>query len=150
MPSALTRWEPFAELGELRSRFDRVFDELWDGRTLAAGKRVFRPSIDVVRENGNLVLRADVPGIKPDEVKVEVEDDVLTVSGEHREEKEEEGKHYICRERRYGSFERSLALPPGVDAKDIKATTHDGVVEVTIPLPPEAKKEKITITPTAG
>jgi HSP20 family protein len=150
MPSALTRWEPFAELGELRSRLDRVFDELWDGRTLAAGKRVFRPPIDVVRENGNLVLRADVPGIKPDEVKVEIEDDVLTVSGEHREKREEEGKHYIYRERSYGSFERSLALPPGVEAKDIKATTHDGVVEVTVRLPAEAKKEKITITPTAG
>jgi HSP20 family protein len=150
MPSALTRWEPLAELGELRNRLDRVFDELWDGRTLTRGKRVFRPAIDVVRENGNLVLHADVPGIKPDEVKIEVEDDVLTVSGEHNEEKEEEGRHYICRERRHGSFERSMALPAGVEAKNIKATTHDGVVEVTIPLPEAARKEKVTITPTAG
>jgi HSP20 family protein len=145
MPGTLTRWYPFAELGELRSRFDRMFEELADGR-----ERTWTPAIDVVRENGNLVVRADIPGIKPEEVKIEVEDDILTVSGEHEEHKEEKDKHYVRRERRYGSFSRSMALPPGVEAKSIKAKTHDGVVEVTIPLPKEAKKEPVTITPTAA
>jgi HSP20 family protein len=145
MPGVLTRWEPFAELGELRSRFDRMFDELTDGR-----ERAWTPAVDVERANGNLVVRADVPGIKPEEVKIEVEDDVLTVSGEHEERKEQKDKHFLRRERRYGSFSRSMALPPGVEAKKIKAKTHDGVVEVTIPLPKEAKKEKIEITPTAA
>ena len=145
MPGTLTRWYPFAELGELRSRFDRMFDEFADGR-----ERAWTPAIDVVRDNGNLVLRADIPGIKPEEVKIEVEDDILTVSGEHEEHKEEKDKHYVRRERRYGSFSRSMALPPGVEAKSIKAKTHDGVVEVTIPLPKEAKKEPVTITPTAA
>ena len=145
MPGTLTRWYPFAELGELRSRFDRMFDEFADGR-----ERAWTPAIDVVRDNGNLVLRADIPGIKPEEVKIEVEDDILTVSGEHEEHKEQKDKHYVRRERRYGSFSRSMALPPGVEAKSIKAKTHDGVVEVTIPLPKEAKKEPVTITPTAA
>ena len=145
MPGTLTRWEPFAELGELRSRFDRMVDELWDGR-----QRTFAPAIDVVHENGNLVLRADVPGIKPEEVKIEVEEGILTVSGEHKEKKEEKDKHYLRRERRYGSFSRSMALPPGVEAKQIKAKTHDGVVEVTIPMPKEEQKEKVTITPSAA
>ncbi len=145
MPGALTRWEPFAELGELRSRFDRMFDELTDSR-----ERVWTPAIDVVRENGKLVVHANVPGIKPEEVKIEVEDDILTVSGEHEESKEEKDKDFLRRERRYGSFSRSMVLPPGVDAKKIKAKTHDGVVEVTIPLPKEAKKETISITPTAA
>ena len=144
MAGTLTRWDPFTELSELRSRFDRIFDEFAGGR-----ERAWTPAIDVVRENGNLVVRADVPGIKPEEVKVEVEDDILTVSGEHEEHTEEKGKQYMRRERRYGSFSRSMALPPGVDAKTIKASTHDGVVEVTIPLPKEAKSEKVTITPTA-
>jgi HSP20 family protein len=144
MPGTLTRWYPFAELGELRSRFDRMFDELTDGR-----ERAWTPAIDVVRENGNLVVRADIPGIKPEEVKIEVEDDILTVSGEHEEQKEEKDKNYVRRERRYGSFSRSMALPPGVEATTNKAKTHDGVVEVTIPLPKEAKKETVTITPTA-
>jgi HSP20 family protein len=145
MPGALTHWEPFAELGELRSCFDRMFEELTDGR-----QREWTPAIDVVHENGNLLVRADVPGIKPEEVKIEVEDDILTVSGEHEERKEEKDKPFLRRERRYGSFCRSMALPPGVEAKKIKAKTHDGVVEVTVPLPKEAKKETIKITPTAA
>jgi HSP20 family protein len=145
MRATLTRWEPFAELGELRSRFDHIFDEVVSDR-----ERVWAPSIDVVRDNGNMVLRADLPGIKPDEVKIEFEDDILTVSGAHEERKEEKDKHFLCRERRYGSFSRTMALPAGVEAKKIKAKTHDGIVEVTIPLPKEAKKEKIEITPTAA
>jgi HSP20 family protein len=95
-------------------------------------------------------VHADVPGMKPEEVKIEVEDDVLTISGEHEERKEQKDKRYVRRERRYGSFSRSIALPPDVDAGKIEAKTHDGVVEVTVPLPEEAKKEPITITPTAG
>jgi HSP20 family protein len=145
MAGALTRWDPFAELGELRNRFDRMFDEFTDGHPHGR-----TPAIDVVRDNGNLVVRADIPGIKPEEVKIEVEDDILTVSGQHEEHKEEKDKHYVRRERRYGSFSRSMALPSGVEANSIKAKTHDGVVEVTIPLPKETKKETVTITPTAA
>jgi HSP20 family protein len=142
MRRASARWEPFSEL---RSRFDRMLDELNDSR-----QNERTPAIDVERENGNLVVRADVPGLKPEEVKIEVEGDILTVSGEHEERKEEKDKHYLRRERRYGSFSRSMALPAGVDAKEIKAKTHDGVVEVTVPLPKEAKKETVKITPTAA
>ncbi len=145
MPGTLTRWDPFTELGELRTRFDRLFDEWLDGR-----ERAWTPAIDVVREDGHLVVRADLPGIKPEEVKIEVEDDILTVYGEHRESKEEKDKHYVRRERRYGSFSRSMTLPKGVTAKDIKAKTHNGVVEVTIPLPEARKKETVKITPTAA
>ena len=145
MPETLTRWEPFTEFAQLRSRFDRILGDLVDG-----GERGWTPSIDVVREGGNLVVRADVPGIKPEEVKIEVEDDILTVSGKHEERKEEKDKQFLRRERRYGSFSRSMVLPAGVDAKKIKAKTRDGVVEVTIPLPKEVKKEAVTITPTAS
>jgi HSP20 family protein len=145
MAGTLTRWDPFGELGELQSRFDRMFDRWLDGH-----ERAWTPAIDVVRENGHLVVRADIPGMKPEEVKIEVEDDILTVSGEHTESKEEKDTNYVRRERRYGSFSRSMALPAGVDAKKIKARTRDGVVEVTIPLPKEAKKETVTINPTAA
>jgi HSP20 family protein len=144
MTGALTRWEPFGEVGDLRNRLDRMFDQM------ARPDRGWVPAIDVVRENGNLLLRANVPGIKPDEVKIEVEDGVLTVSGEHEESGEEKDADYVRRERSYGSFSRSLALPSGVDAGAIKAATKDGIVEVTIPLPPEASKDKVTITPTTS
>jgi HSP20 family protein len=144
MPGTLTRWEPFAELGELRSRLDRMFD------SFDSGQRGWTPAIDVVRSDNKLVVRADIPGIKPDEVKIEVEDDILTVSGAHEEKKEEKDKQYLRRERRYGSFSRSMALPPGVDAEKIKASTHDGVVEVTIPLPKEPETKKVEIKASAA
>jgi len=145
MPGALTRWDPFAEFADLRSRFDRMFDEMTNGH-----ERKWTPAIDVVRDNGNLVVRADVPGIKPEDVKIEIEEDVLTLSGEHEERKEDKDKQFVRRERRYGSFSRSVALPAGVDAKKINAKTHDGVLELTIPLPKEAEKQAVTITPTAA
>ena len=144
MPGTLSRWEPFAEFGELRSRLDR-----FEGRA-ELGDRAWAPAIDVVRENGNLVIRADVPGIKPEEVEIEVQDDILTVSGSHEETKEAKDKDYLRRERRYGSFRRTLALPAGVEAKKIKAKTKDGIVEVVIPLPKEPRKETVQIKPTAG
>jgi len=145
MPGTLTRWDPFAELGELRSRFDRMFDEWLDGR-----ERAWTPAIDVVRDDGHLVVRADLPGIKPEEVKIEVDDDILTISGEHEERTDEKDDNYVRRERRYGSFARSMALPGGIDAKKITASTRDGVVEVTVPLPKEATKEPVRITPTVA
>jgi HSP20 family protein len=145
MAGILTRWHPFDDLTEFRTRFDRLFDEIADRR-----ERPWAPAVDVIRDNGDLVLRADIPGIKPDEVKIEIEDDMLTVSAAHEETAEEKSKEYVRRERRYGAFSRSMVLPAGVEAEKIKAETRDGVVEVTIPLPKEAKKEAVTITPTAA
>ena len=144
MAGTLTRWDPFAELSELRTRFDRMFDQ-FDG-----AERAWSPAIDVVRDDGNLIVRADVPGTEAQDVKVEVEDDILTISGQHEEHTDEQHKHYVRHERRCGSFSRSIALPDGVDAKKIKANSHDGVVEVTIPLPKEAKKETVKISPAAS
>jgi HSP20 family protein len=104
----------------------------------------------VIRDKGNLVVRADMPGIKPEEVKVVVENDILTVSGEHEESKEEKDEKFVRRERRYGSFMRSIALPAGVDPDKVTATVKDGVLEVSVPLPEEAKKKAIEVKPTAG
>jgi HSP20 family protein len=141
MPGTLTRWDPFTELGELRSRLD----EWLDGR-----ERAWAPAIDVVREDGHLVVRADLPGVKPEEVKIEVEDNILTISGEHSESKEKKDGNFVRRERRSGSFSRSMTLPAGVNAKDIKAKSQDGVVELTIPLRKEGQKETVKVTQTAS
>jgi HSP20 family protein len=107
------------------------------------------PAIDVEHDYGNLLVHAKLPGIKPDEVKIDVQDNILTVSGEHREAKEEKEKNYLRRERGYGGFSCSMALHPGVDPKKIKAKTHDGIVDVTIPLP-RATKETVKITATSS
>jgi HSP20 family protein len=146
MPGVLTRWDPYGELAEIRSRFDRMFEELrpetrWQSM----------PAIDVERADGNLIMRADVPGFTPEEISIEVEDEMLTISGKHEEEKEEKGKHFLRHERRFGSFSRSIALPAGVDASKISAQTHDGVLEVKVPLPDQqGEHKKVTITAKAA
>ncbi len=142
MPGTPTRWDPHGELADLRSRFDRMFGD-WG----ALGGREFLPAIDVERDDGSLIVRADVPGFRPDEISIEVEDEMLTIAGKHEEAKETKGKHYLRQERRYGSFSRSIALPAGVDADKISAQTHDGVLEVKVPLPEEkGEHKKVTIS----
>jgi HSP20 family protein len=141
----ITRWEPFAELAEMRARFDRLFGDLVDGRD-----REWMPAVDVIRDDGQLVVRAEVPGIKPEEVEIKAEGGMLTISGKHEETSEEKEQEFVRRERRYGAFTRTMPLPDGVDPREITATTHDGVLEVRIPLPEEAATEPVTITPTAG
>jgi HSP20 family protein len=145
MAGAMTRWDPLADLVALRGRFDRLFDELGD-----RPERGWMPAVDIVRTNGRLVVRPDVPGMKPEDIKVEVEDGVLTVSGQYDESAEDKDEDVLRRERRYGVFSRSLVLPDGVETDSIQATTKDGVLEVTIPLPEEKGPEKVTITPSAG
>jgi HSP20 family protein len=140
MARTITLWEPFADLADMRMRFDRLLSDLADGEG-----REWTPAIDVVRDNGNLVLRANVPGIKPEEIVIKVEDNVLTISGEHEETSDEKEETFVRRERRYGAFSRSMALPKGVDPKKIGAKTTEGVLEVTVPLPETAAPEPVTI-----
>ena len=141
MATELTEWRPFSDFAELRHRLDQAFRDLSEG----AQHGGWSPSVDVVRKEDQLVLRADLPGIKPDEVKIDVEGDVLTVSGEHQEESEEKKEHYMRRERRYGSFSRSMVLPKGAQADDVEAKCEDGVLEVTIPVPKAEEKQKIEV-----
>lgn len=145
MPAPLAPWTPLAELSELRSQLDRAYQQPSDG-----AHHTWMPAIDVERNKNHLIVRADIPGVRPDEVKIEAQDGVLTIPGKHEEREEQKGKTYLRRERRYGSFTRSTALPERVDPSNIKANTKDGVVEVTILLPSPTKKEPVTITPTAA
>ena len=143
MATALTRWDPFSDLTELRDRFDRAFGEMSNG-----DERIWAPRVDLVREKERMVLHADIPGIKPEEVDISAEDGMLTLSGKHEETKEKKEKHYLLRrERRYGSFSRSMPLPEGVDPKTIEADVKDGVLEVSIPVPAEKGAEKVKIKP---
>lgn len=142
----LMRWQPFADLDDLRARFDRLFADIGDGERGGT----WRPDIDVAEAEGKLEIRVDVPGIKPEEIKVEVEDDVLTISGEHAEEHERQGRRFMRRERRYGSFARAIGLPENVKRDEIDATCHDGVLEVTVPFAEAPRHETRTITPKAA
>jgi HSP20 family protein len=145
MASSLTHWTRFPELSELRSRFDRVLDEAASGE-----ERTWSPRVDLVRDEDRIVLRADVPGIKPEDIEVSIEEGVLTVSGEHEESTEEKREKFIRRERRFGSFSRSLTLPQGVDPESVEAECTDGVLEVTIPAPERPESRKVEIKPKSG
>ena len=140
MARSMTLWEPFTDLAELRARIDRAFVDFTDSEA-----RAWAPPMDVIREDGELVMRADVPGIRPEEIDVEVQGDQLTVSGKHSEEHEVSDDHYMRRERRSGAFMRSLRLPDGCDASKIKAETHDGVLEIHIPVVEKPEPSKIAV-----
>ena len=146
MSNTLIRWPGWGDYPELRHRLDQFFDEFSGGETPTKLAK-----LDVIEDEGKLILRAEMPGIKPDDVKIEVADDVLTVHGEHEESKggktKDAGKRFIRRERSYASFTRSVALPPKVDPSKIEATCHDGIVEVTVPLPEPGAGKVVQITP---
>ena len=144
MTRTITGQGPFNVPSELRSEFDRLFGKLSDGHHGSI------PAIDMIREGRRLIVRAEVPGIEPEEIEIRIDGATLTISGKHEESSEEKRQQFVQRERRYGAFARTIVLPAAVEPKKIKATTHDGVLEITVPLRKEAAAEPVTITPTAG
>jgi len=145
---ALVRWEPARELSSLQSEMNRLFNTFFETPTTGGNGGAARrwiPSMDVVETDEHFVLRADLPGLSEDDVSIELEDDVLTVSGERRAEREEKKEGFYRVERSFGHFRRSLTLPEGVDADAISATFDKGVLEVRIPKPEERKPRKVAI-----
>jgi len=140
--------DPFATLRRMSTEFDRLFEEAafptakWSlFRTQPALKATnWLPQIDVFERDNRLVTKVDLPGMKKDEVKVEVNEGYLTISGERKIEVDtKKGEFYRC-EREYGSFYRAVPLPDGVKFDDVKASFADGVLEVSVPVPVTAKK----------
>lgn len=103
------------------------------------------PAMDLVDTEDNLVLRADLPGMSDDDLKIEIREGVLTLSGERRAEHDEKGEGFHRVERSFGSFSRSLSLPEGIDPKAVEASFNDGVLEVRIPKPDEFKPTQVRI-----
>ncbi len=146
---ALVRWEPARELQTIQQEMNRLFGTFFDSpTTAAAGNNAARrwiPAVDLVEEEDRFVLRADLPGVGEQDVKVELEDDVLTVSGERKAEHEERKEGHYRIERSSGRFSRSLTLPEGVDPESIQAQFDKGVLEVRIPKPEERKPRRVAI-----
>ena len=139
----LIRWQP----APLQTEMNRLFGSLFDSPTLAT--RRFSPPMDLVENEASYVLRADLPGLRAEDVKIEFDHDVLTISGERRSEQEISENGYRRVERASGSFARSLTLPAGVDASKIEASFTDGVLELTVPKPEQSKPHRIAISATA-
>jgi HSP20 family protein len=140
---ALIRWEPVP--------MHRLFNTLFDTPTVAAAPaRRFAPATDLIESDSHYILRADLPGLSEDDVNVELDGNVLTVSGERRSSNEDRKAGYYRVERTYGSFRRSVRLPEGVDGSAITATFDKGVLEITVPKPELAKPHKVQITVAGG
>jgi HSP20 family protein len=150
---ALIRWEPVRELNTIQNEMNRLFTTVFDTPLANGGAAALRrwiPAMDLVETDDDFVLRADLPGLSEGDVSIELEDNVLTVSGERKSEHEERKEGYYRVERASGSFSRSLTLPEGVDPDSIKASFDKGVLEVRIPKPEERKPRKVAITVGGG
>jgi HSP20 family protein len=147
MGAALTPWRPFRELERLSREFEERFPRFFGGHLLENGETEYLPALESYLKDGNLVVRADLPGIDPKEVEVTVLGNTLTIKGERKEKKEIKREDYIRREMSYGSFERRMTLPEGAQTDKIKAQFKNGVVEITMPIAKEVAARKITVEP---
>jgi HSP20 family protein len=145
---ALIRWEPVRELGTFQNEVNRLFNSFFDTPTPTNGVALRRwvPAMDLVETETDFVLKADLPGLSEGDVNIEVQDNVLTISGERSSGREERKAGYYRVERSSGSFRRSLALPEGVDPESVSATFDKGVLEVTVPKPAQRVPRKVQIT----
>jgi len=142
----IVRWEPLRELTSLQTEMNRLFNAAFDapGQGAAQARR-WTPAMDLFETDEHFVLRADLPGVSEEDASIELEDTVLTVSGERKAEHEGKGEGFYRVERPFGAFSRSLTLPKGVDAEAVSAAFDHGVLEVRIPKPAERKPRRISI-----
>lgn len=142
----VVRWEPFRELAALQSEMSRFANQLWGTSEPGGnGASTWLPALDVWESDDEIVLALDLPGIFPENVAIEVDDQVLTVSGERERKVEQTGERFYRFERRFGAFSRSVTLPQGVDESKIRADFDAGVLEIHVPKPEERKPKRIQI-----
>ena len=145
---ALVRWQPAREITSIQSEMNRLFNTFFDTPTGGNGGTTARrwiPAMDLVETDDHFVLKADLPGLSEDDVHIDVEDNILTVSGERKAEHEDKREGYVRVERSYGAFRRSLTLPEGVEPEAVSASFENGVLEIRIPKPEQRKPRKISI-----
>jgi HSP20 family protein len=149
---ALIHWEPVTELNTIQNEMNRLFNTFFDepnqtARGTSNGTmRRWLPPMDLVETTDHYVLRADLPGLSDRDVNVQLEDNVLTLSGKRKTEHEDQQEGYYRLERASGAFSRSLTLPDGVDPNGLQAHFERGVLEISIPKPEQRKPRKVAIS----
>lgn len=147
--NTLTRWNPFKEMEELENRlssfFGRAASRRQNGEQETMTVAEWSPLVDIVEDDKEYLITAELPGVKKEDVKVTVENGVLTISGERKFEKEEKGKKYHRVERAYGNFVRSFTLPDDADANKVNAEFKDGVLKVRVTKSESAKPKQIEV-----
>ena len=152
---AFSRWEPFRELAAMQAEMRRLMNEVpgLGGEAREAEGQTWMPPVDAWETENDLVLAFDVPGVPPDRMRVEVDEGTLVVEGERERREDERGQRFHRLERRFGTYTRSIPLPPGIDEQQIRAEHRDGVLEVRVPKPRERQPRRIEVEgtqPSAG
>jgi HSP20 family protein len=146
---AMIRWEPARELQAIQQEMNRLFGSAFDAQGATTNGRLLGsrwiPPMDLVEDDEHFLVRADLPGVEEKDVNVELQDNVLTISGERKSDAEQHKEGYYRIERAYGAFSRSLTLPEGIDPEGIKAGFANGVLELRVPKPEERKPRKVAI-----
>lgn len=145
----IVRWDPFRDMLAVRTQMDRIMDE-WLKESNGTensenGQRTMRLPLDVSENENNFVVKASVPGINPEDLEINFNDNMLTIQGETKEERVNENERYHLRERRFGRFVRSMTLPVAVNADAIDAQYDNGVLTLTLPKAEETKPRKINV-----
>lgn len=142
----LVRWDPFRDVMSLRQAMDRLFEDsvvrparLWP----ETGRGDFL--LDMYQTENDVVIKASLPGVKPEEVDISVTDDVVTISGEHKEEEEVKEKDYLRKEQRYGAFSRYVPVPVSVKSDKAEAEFEDGILTLTLPKAEEVKPRQMKV-----
>ena len=145
---SIVRWEPFRDFMTLREAMDRLFEDSFVGprprEWVSAAEGTL--ALDLYQTDDAAVVKTAVPGVKPDDIDITVSGNTLSISGETKEEEEVKEENYIRRERRVGSFSRSVVLPEGLEVDKAEASFEDGVLTLTIPKAPESKPKVVKIT----
>ncbi|WP_447980549.1 Hsp20/alpha crystallin family protein [Candidatus Nitrospira bockiana] len=144
----LVKWDPVRELEEMSERLNRLFGRSLGGRQ--NGKEMltvadWSPDVDITETDAEYVIHAELPGLKKDDVKITLQDGVLTLQGERKYEKEEKGRRYHRVERSYGRFMRSFTMPDSIDESKVSAEFKDGVLQIHVPKSEKAKPKAIEV-----
>jgi HSP20 family protein len=145
---AIVRWRPFRDMMNIQDEVNRLFDDFL-GRPLLRtewSEEVWSPSVDISETEDNVIIKAEMPGLNKDDVKISLQDNTLTLMGEKKQEKVEKDANYHRVERSYGVFNRSFTLPTSVKSDKIKATYKDGILSITLPKTEEVKPKEIPIS----
>ena len=145
MRASITRFEPFRGVTSLQEQINRLFSETFDRSTDEGSLTTWAPAVDIYETEQELVVKADLPDVKPEDLDIRVENNILTIRGERKFEKKVNENNYLRIERSYGSFSRSFSLANTVNTEAIKADYKDGVLTLSIPKREEAKPKQIKV-----
>jgi len=147
---SIVKWSPFKELEDMRKDIERMFEEFFEPfsrrrRRWWSREGMIVPNIDVYDKKGEVVVKAELPGVEKDNIDITVTKDTLTIKGEIKKDEEVKEEDYYAREISYGSFARTIALPVEVDSEKAKATFKNGILEIVLPKKEEAKPKEIKV-----